>query len=291
MDDASSIYLSDSQASHITHRTSETVEEDLMSHTAIDSKEFTFDQEVLMTPAYKRVLISSARTREAATTLSFNSAWNMSVGVESRITSLGQPELPESLLKIDASNAYIEPRTKEIQIAELEAEPRRSSDAASVGTGFQEPNTTTGSSTESLPRSSSNAPSILLPIVDSNGNWMKSEMLHSSFGFLEEQPQNIVPISSRLTPARPSQPCASILPPVRNSQPLNPFQKITLRDFMPRRAVESGDGHLETITDIMSNRQKRHSRYVSPTEVNISGIQMTTLAEDVIRAVQDTIES
>lgn len=47
----------------------------------------------------------------------------MLVGVESYITSLRQLELPESLLKIDASNAYVELRTKEIQIAELEAKP------------------------------------------------------------------------------------------------------------------------------------------------------------------------
>lgn len=54
VDDASSIYLSGCQASQIT-RTGGAIEEDQMSYTTIDPKEFTFDQEVLMAPAYRRI--------------------------------------------------------------------------------------------------------------------------------------------------------------------------------------------------------------------------------------------
>ncbi|CZR68984.1 uncharacterized protein PAC_18885 [Phialocephala subalpina] len=63
-DDASSIFLSDCNASYI----SETMalrEQDPMSHTEIDPKDFSFDQEVLMTPAYRKVQISHPRSRES----------------------------------------------------------------------------------------------------------------------------------------------------------------------------------------------------------------------------------
>lgn len=100
--------------------------------------------------------------------------------------------------------------------------------------------------------------------------------------------QNTVDLISGLASARPS---GLILPPVRDSDPTDVSKKVTLGDFISKRAVELGDGPLDTLTDIMSYPKNQYSLYFSPTEINISGMQITTLADDVVRAVQDTIES
>lgn len=61
--------------------------------------------------------------------------------------------------------------------------------------------------------------------------------------------QNTVDLISRLASARPS---GLILPPVRDSDPTDVSKKVTLGDFISKRAVELGDGPLDTLTDIMS---------------------------------------
>lgn len=140
-----------------------------MSLTTIDPKEFTFDQEVLMAPPYRRIQISASRAREVAPPSSFNSTRNVQGGVESHITSFVRPVRPASLSTIGFSYAY-EPRREEVQIAELEAEPRRSSDTVGFRFGF-ELNLTARSSTESLPQSPPVAPSVSLPIVPDDRLW------------------------------------------------------------------------------------------------------------------------
>ncbi|RDW75421.1 hypothetical protein BP6252_06563 [Coleophoma cylindrospora] len=59
VDDASSIKFSDGQESLVSQTRIWMVNQDPMSHTAIDPKEFTFDQEVLNTKAYRRVQVTS----------------------------------------------------------------------------------------------------------------------------------------------------------------------------------------------------------------------------------------
>ncbi|KAF4631733.1 hypothetical protein G7Y89_g6393 [Cudoniella acicularis] len=63
-DDASSIMLVDSSASHISGNTA-LLDLDPMSHTEIDSKDFDFDQEVLMTTAYRKVEMSKSKSSGA----------------------------------------------------------------------------------------------------------------------------------------------------------------------------------------------------------------------------------
>jgi hypothetical protein len=145
-----------------------------MSDTTIDPKEFTFDQEVLMAPAYRRIQISPSRARGVAPPSLFNSARNVHEGAESHITSFVGPARsarPASLSTIGFSYAY-EPRREEVQIAELEAEPRRSSDTAGFRFGF-ELNLTARSSTESLLQPPPVALSVSLPVVTDDRLWTR----------------------------------------------------------------------------------------------------------------------
>lgn len=59
-DDASSILFSGQNESLISRVTSNPLDEDLLSQ-EVDPKDFSFDQEVLMTPAYRKINISTQR--------------------------------------------------------------------------------------------------------------------------------------------------------------------------------------------------------------------------------------
>lgn len=100
--------------------------------------------------------------------------------------------------------------------------------------------------------------------------------------------QNTVDLISGLASARPN---GLILSRVRDSDPTDVSNKVTLGDFILKRAVELGASPLDALTDIMSYPKNQYSLHFSLTEINISSIQITTLADDVVRAVQDTIES
>ncbi|OBT57051.1 hypothetical protein VE04_02357 [Pseudogymnoascus sp. 24MN13] len=329
-----------------------------MSDTTIDPKEFTFDQEVLMAPAYRRIQISPSRARGVVPPSLFNSARNAHEGVESHITSFvgpARPARPASLSTIGFSYAY-EPRREEVQIAELEAEPRRSSDTAGFRFGF-ELNLTARSSAESLlqppllrfasldefsterSKTDGGYPYLtygdgeLFDVVAEKGElWLARNQVdlaevigwiwNQHFARLVEQDvgaehhepveqHDTVSLSSRLMPARPPRPTGTILQNtvdlisglasarpnglilsrVRDSDPTDVSNKVTLGDFILKRAVELGASPLDALTDIMSYPKNQYSLHFSPTEINISSIQITTLADDAVRAVQDTIES
>jgi hypothetical protein len=64
-DDASSILLLDTSSSHLSENKA-LLDLDPMSHTEIDPKDFDFDQEVLRTPAYRKVKASKSKSSGTA---------------------------------------------------------------------------------------------------------------------------------------------------------------------------------------------------------------------------------
>jgi hypothetical protein len=79
-----------------------------------------------------------------------------------------------------------------------------------------------------------------------------------------------------------------ILDQEHRSELLEPFRKITLRDFMPKNSsLVTNDNSME----LANHPQNRHKMHITPTEINISGLGIAELAYNAVQMVQDTIES
>ncbi|KFY71033.1 hypothetical protein V499_08742 [Pseudogymnoascus sp. VKM F-103] len=235
--------------------------EDQMSDTTIDPKEFTFDQEVLMAPAYSRIQISPSRARGVVPPSLFNSARNVHEGAESHITSF--------LFDVVAEKGELWLARNQGDLAEVigwiwNQHFARLVEQDDLGEHHEpvEQHDTVSLSSRLIP---ARPPRPTGPIL-----------------------QNTVDLISGLASARPN---GLILSPVRDSDPTDVSNKVTLGDFILKRAIELGASPLDALTDIVSYSKNQYSLHFSPTEINISSIQITTLADDVVRAVQDIIES
>jgi hypothetical protein len=317
-DDTSSIHLSDCNASYI----SDTIalrEQDPMLHLEIDPKDFTFDQEVLMTPAYRKVQISHPNPRRTAATPSSSSGqnnWNPDCAARPipkkplqpscKVASVQTKENPQ----MPPGPALITGENSSVGIASCQS---------SVNTESSEP-----LSTKEPPGPLTRVP-LIEPVSSESNSWLlvnskniavpQTRELHAEVpqpkpvsykakvdegvGQTEEQSSAKIVISDH----------SSNLPGIKekgvilcnhldNAVPVLDLEhqfeqvelprKITLRDFMPKS--------FSPITDVdsiqLSNRpQHRHNLYVTPTEINISGLGMTEIADNAVKLVLDTIES
>lgn len=315
-DDASSIYLSDCNASYI----SDTIalrEQDPMLHSEIDPKGFTFDQEVLMTPAYRKVQISHPNPRSTAATPS------SSTGQNKQNRDCAARPIPKKQLQASCKVASVQ--TKENP--SIPSGPALTAgDNTRVGIASCQLSVNAESleppPTEETPGPLTRPPVIELVLSESNSLLLNSEniavpqtrALHaegplpnlvnyeakgddgvgqtgdqsSAEILVSDHPSSLSGIENCAIPGNHLDNAVLVSDLEHQFEQVELPRKVTLRDFMPKSS--------SLITDVdsiqQSNRsQHRHNLYVTPTEINISGLGMTEIAENAVKLVLNTIES